>query len=250
MRHAFSLLARSGVLALALLLGACAPLPRHATVATRWVPSPNHNERNVAFVVLHYTASANFARALRTLTSRQSAVSAHYLIARDGEILQLVDERQRAWHAGDSRWGVTVDVNSASIGIELDNDGAQPFPQAQIDALLALLADIRSRHQVPAANFVGHADVAPTRKSDPGPLFPWATLAANGFGLWCSGPVAPAPQGFDPWLALRAIGYDTRAPAAALRAFRLHHNPVQAPEAPIEADAALIRCLTEAALDG
>jgi N-acetylmuramoyl-L-alanine amidase len=234
--------------ALALLLGACAPLPRHATIPTRWVPSPNHNERNVAFVVIHYTASATFARARRTLTSAQSEVSAHYLIDRDGEILQLVDERERAWHAGESRWGATVDVNSASIGIELDNDAAEPFPQAQIEALLQLLADIRARHRVRAANFLGHADVAPARKSDPGPLFPWATLAAYGFGLWCGGPVAPAPAGFDPWLGLRAIGYDVREPAAALRAFRMHYLPAQAPGAPIEDDAALIHCLAVAAL--
>ena len=237
-------------LSLVLMLAACAPLPQRATIPTRWVPSPNFNERSVAFVVIHYTASHSMARALRTLTSPSTEVSAHYLIGRDGSILQLVDERKRAWHAGDSRWGATVDVNSASIGIELDNDGREPFAAVQIDALLRLLADIRTRHQVPAANVIGHADVAPTRKSDPGPLFPWATLAAHGFGLWCDQPWPPAAPGFDAWLGLRAIGYDTRDPAAALRAFRLHHSPAEAPDAPIDDDAALIHCLAQASLDG
>ena len=242
--------AQASTLALALLLTACAPLPQRAGIPTRWLPSPNANERSVSFVVIHYTASDSAQRALRTLTSPASQVSAHYLVDRRGDIVQLVDERLRAWHAGASRWGATVDVNSASIGIELDNDGHEPFAATQIDALLRLLADIRKRHHVPAANVLGHSDVAPRRKVDPGPLFPWRTLAAHGFGLWCEPPIAPSPPGFDPLLGLRAIGYDTVGPDAAVAAFRLHFLPGMPMDAPLERDAALIHCLAEASLVG
>lgn len=235
---------------LAALLTACAAPPQHAGIPTRWLPSPNANERSVAFVVVHYTASGSAERALRTLTSPSSQVSAHYLIERDGEIVQLVDERLRAWHAGTSRWGATVDLNSASLGIELDNDGHEPFPAVQIDALLRLLADIHQRHHVPAANVLGHADVAPRRKVDPGPLFPWRTLALHGFGLWCEPPLTPAPDGFDPLLGLRAIGYDTVGPEAAVAAFRTHYLPGLPIDAPLQRDAALIHCLADASLVG
>ena len=233
---------------LAAWLAACAPLPERAGIPTRWVPSPNFNARSPAFVVVHYTSSVSAAHALRTLTNPVAEVSAHYLIRRDGTILQLVDERMRAWHAGESRWGATVDVNSASIGIELDNDGFEPYPAALIDALLALLADLRERHHVPAANVIGHSDVAPARKRDPGPLFPWRTLAAHGFGLWCEPPFPPARAGFDPLLGLRAIGYDTRDAEAAIGAFRLHFVPGLPADAPLERDSALIQCLVGAAL--
>ena len=235
---------------LATFLTACTAPPQRAGIPTRWLPSPNANERSVSFVVIHYTASGSAERALRTLTNPSSQVSAHYLIERNGDIVQLVDERLRAWHAGTSRWGTTVDVNSASLGIELDNDGHEPYAPAQIDALLRLLADIRKRHHVPAANVLGHADVAPRRKVDPGPLFPWRTLALKGFGLWCEPPLAPVPPNFDPLLGLRAIGYDTVAPEAAIAAFRTHFLPVAPIDAPLERDAALIHCLAETSLAG
>jgi N-acetylmuramoyl-L-alanine amidase len=233
----------------ACLLVACAPLPQRAGIPTRWQPSPNFNARSADFIVIHYTSSDSAAHALRTLTNPVTEVSAHYLIVRDGSIVQLVDERMRAWHAGESRWGPTVDVNSASIGIELDNNGFEPYPPAQIDALLRLLADLRERHHVPTANFLGHSDVAPARKVDPGPLFPWRTLAEHGFGLWCEPPWPPAPSGFDPLLGLRAIGYDTRQPEAAITAFRTRYRPQEPADAPLERDGDLIHCLLEASLE-
>src|SRR5947209_6601354 len=134
-------IARALAMPLLCALAACAPVPQRAGILTRWQPSPIFDERSVALVVIHYTADDDAAVALRTLTSPAAKVSAHYLVARDGEIVQLVDERARAWHAGASRWGSIVDVNSASIGIELDNDGRAPFPAPQIDALLRLLVD-------------------------------------------------------------------------------------------------------------
>lgn len=235
------------LLALLALLGGCA-LPQRAGIPTRWVPSPNFDARRIGFVVIHYTSNDSLAPALKTLTSRDARVSAHYLIARDGEILQLVDERARAWHAGDSRWGTLTDLNSVSIGIELDNDGVEPYPPALVDSLLRLLADLRQRHRIPSTNYVGHSDIAPLRKVDPGPLFPWRLLASQGFGLWCDAPEASPPLGYDPLLGLRTIGYDTREPAAAIVAFRTHFVPELPMEAPLERDSALIRCLADASV--
>jgi len=236
-------LAGAAALLVACLLAACTALPQGAAIPTQWQPSPNFDRRRPTLVVIHYTGSESAADALRTLTRASAAVSAHYLIVRDGSIIQLVDERARAWHAGESRWGASFDVNSDSIGVELDNDGRTPYPQAQIDALLSLLSDLRARYRLPAANFVGHADVAPRRKPDPGPLFPWQTLAAAGFGLWCEPPYPEPPPGFDLALALRAIGYDTRQFDSALAAFRLHHAPDEVAPEPTERDRALAYCL-------
>jgi N-acetylmuramoyl-L-alanine amidase len=244
----FERMIRAVSLALACAIAACAPLAQRAGIPTRWQPSPNFDERSVSFVVIHYTGAGSAADALRTLTSPAGQVSAHYLVQRDGSIVQLVDERARAWHAGESRWGPILDLNSASIGIEVDNDGREPYPQVQIDTLLRLLSDLRHRHRIPAANFLGHSDVAPTRKSDPGSLFPWRTLAASGFGLWCEPPYPPPPPGFDAMLGLRGIGYDTTEPAAAVAAFRTRYTPDARTDAPIERDGALIHCLIRLSL--
>jgi N-acetylmuramoyl-L-alanine amidase len=226
------------------MLAACAPPPQRAGIPTVWQPSPNFNERRPDYVVIHYTGADHAADALRILSSARPRVSAHYLVVRDGTIIQLVDERARAWHAGASRWGSSIDLNSSSIGIELDNNGREPYPQTQIDALLALLADLRQRYGLPAANFLGHSDVAPRRKVDPGPLFPWRTLALNGFGLWCEPPYPEPPPGFDASTGLRTLGYDTRQPEAAWVAFRLRYRPVDTAPAPDELDRTLVHCLT------
>ena len=207
------------VLALLALAG-CAPLPPQT--GYRWHPSPNFDQRRPNFVLIHVTTNGTVAQALATLTDPERRVSAHYLIGRDGAVLQLVDEGARAWHAGKSWWGGGTDLNSASIGIELDNTGFEPFPEPQIAALLVLLGELRDRHRIPPANFIGHGDVAPGRKIDPGPLFPWRRLAQQGYGLWCDAPPADAPPGFDPLQGLLAFGYDIARPEAAQRAFRLH----------------------------
>lgn len=188
------------------------------------VISPNFDQRRPNLVIIHHTSNDTIDRALRTLTTPERKVSAHYLIGRDGRIVQLVDENDRAWHAGKSWWGGFTDINSASLGIELDNNGNEPFPEAQINALLALLTDIRQRYAIPIANFIGHADVAPTRKDDPSVFFPWQRLAGNGFGLWCDAALDPAPPGFDLALALAALGYDPTTFEASLSAFRLHYT--------------------------
>ncbi len=211
------------ILLVALLTAACAPLPRTGGSTVLWHPSPNEDARRPNFVVIHDTGSDDARRALTTLTDPERQVSAHYLIARDGTVLQLVDESRRAWHAGVSAWGPLSDLNSASLGIELDNNGSEPYPPEQITALKALLGEIVPRHRIPPGNIVGHGDVAPGRKVDPSRLFPWKELAAAGFGQWCEpDPEAPLPP-LDGPLALRALGYETSNLTAAIAAFRRHH---------------------------
>ena len=212
------------VLLLAALAG-CASAPVRNPLA-EWRPSSNHNPRSAQLIVLHQTEMKSAGTALLTLRTRNAhgRVSAHYLIGSDGRLYQLVAEDARAWHAGASRWAGLQDLNSASIGIELDNDGESPFTDAQVATLLRLLEDVTTRLQIPPHLVVAHGDIAPTRKRDPGVLFPWQRLAEAGFGLWPRASRAAAPAGFDPWLALRLIGYDLRDPAAAVRAFHRHYR--------------------------
>lgn len=201
------------------------------------VPSPNYNERAapVSMVVLHYTEMKPLAEALGRLTSREAGVSAHYLISEAGEVIQLVSEDKRAWHAGKSCWRGIRDVNSASIGIELDHPGHAPenggyrgFAEAQIAALIPLLARIVKDHDVPRANVVGHSDVAPARKIDPGELFPWDGLAEYGL---CLAKPAKLDLG-DPFdndgafmLALERFGYDITDGPRAVAAFQRRWRP-------------------------
>ena len=214
---------RCVLLAVAMLLAACAHRPAHNPLA-EWVPSDNRDERRPVLVVLHFTDQDSAQESLDTLRSRNQGgrVSSHYLVGKDGRLYQLVADRDRAWHAGAGRWGAITDVNSASIGIEIDNDGRSPFPQVQIDSLIVLLGDLTKRLQIPPSQIIGHSDLAPTRKVDPGPLFPWKQLAEAGYGIWPDASVVAAPDGFDPWLALQALGYSVQDRAATLRAF--HHR--------------------------
>ncbi len=232
------------------LLSGCGAVRQGTTLTAQWQPSPNHDQRRPNFVILHHTGSRDAARALHTLSDPLRRVSAHYLVARDGTIHQLVDERARAWHAGASRWGRQDDMNSASLGIEVDNDGTEAYPEVQVASLLALLEDLSARHRIPAANYLGHGDVAPGRKSDPGIQFPWRRLAARGFGLWCQPPYAEAPTGFDTLLGLSALGYDLAQPSAALRAFRVHFRSLDSDAPATAEDAALIHCLLSPGMAG
>jgi N-acetylmuramoyl-L-alanine amidase len=217
--------ALGGVL-LALLLAGCAGAPPPRNPLATWVPSPNHEPRRPILIVLHATEQESVQRSLDTLRTRNRGgpVSAHYLIGRDGGLYQLVADDQRAWHAGAGRWGTITDINSASIGIELDNDGHAEFPPAQIDSLLRLLTDLCDRLRIPRTQIVAHGEVAPTRKSDPGTRFPWRQLAEAEFGTWPADDAPPAPAGFDPWTALRLIGYPIDDRAAAVRAFHRRYR--------------------------
>lgn len=238
-------LPRLMTLLLWLALASCAAPRVQTSLPATWHPSPNAEARRPNFVIIHHTTDDTADEALRTLTDPLRQVSAHYLIGRDGAFYQLVDERRRAWHAGASYWGGSTDMNSASIGIELDNNGNEPFPDAQIAALLALLDDLKRRYEIPAGNFLGHADVAPRRKADPSRWFPWKTLAEHGFGLWCDAPPPQVPSNLDPLLALQAIGYDVAEPSSAVAAFKLHFSPEESGKELSDQDLALLACLVE-----
>lgn len=228
---------------LILLLAACAPAPPRSDLPVQWRPSPNFEERRPNFVIIHATSNDTADQALRTLTDPQRRVSAHYLVAREGTIYHLVDERHRAWHAGESKWGADTDLNSASLGIELDNNGDEPFPDIQISALLKLLDSIAERYRIPAANYLGHGDVAPRRKVDPSRYFPWQTLASRGYGLWCDPPWPAPPVDMDATLALRAIGYDVSDAEAAVRAYKRRFMPDDTTMELTDRDRGMLYCL-------
>jgi N-acetylmuramoyl-L-alanine amidase len=197
-------------------------------------PSPNFNDRQlpVTMVVLHYTEMKPVETALDKLCDPESGVSAHYLISEEGEVTQMVAEEKRAWHSGVAFWRGHKDINSASIGIELDHPGHalgyREFAEAQIDALIPLLHSIIQRHDIPRTNVVAHSDVAPARKTDPGELFPWDRLAEYDLCL-------PKPRKlelgnpFDNdgafYLALERFGYDVTDGHKAIEAFQRRWRP-------------------------
>ena len=202
------------------MLSACTPLPIRTSLPVEVRPSPNFGERKPNFVILHHTTNDDADTALNTLTTSRSQVSAHYLIGRDGRIYYLVDERMRAWHAGDSYWGGSRDINSSSIGIELDNNGNEPFAEPQIATLIALLKDVLERHNIPPENVLAHGDIAPGRKVDPSRWFPWKRLADAGVSVWCDPPYEAVPVAVDDALLLTALGYDVSRLPMAVGAFK------------------------------
>ncbi len=238
----------------ALLLTACAAprrtpsLPPYTPLAVAERPSPNFGVRRPNFVIIHHTAGDSAENSLRTLTHPRSEVSSHYLIGRDGTLYYLVDELARAWHAGESYWGGTTDLNSASIGIELDNNGSEPFAEPMLATLLALLDDIKRRYRIPAANFLGHGDIMPGRKVDPSRFFPWQRLAERGFGVWCDAavvqlsPFSAAPVS-DEALLLAALGYDVTRLEATRSAFRRHFLASESASPLTDNERALLQCL-------
>ena len=196
-------------------------------------PSPNFNERRlpVSMIVLHYTGMRTAAEALARMRDPAAEVSAHYMIDEDGTIHRLVDEEKRAWHAGRAHWRGITDINSASVGIEIVNPGHEhgyrPFPEAQMASVIPLVAEIKTRHSITRGNVVGHSDVAPARKQDPGELFDWHALARLRLAL-----PRPTRNLVDPgWpdagfmLALERFGYDVADAPAAVTAFQRRFRP-------------------------
>lgn len=193
--------------------------------------SPNHGPRRDGLrpelVVLHYTQMISAEAAIARLCDPAAQVSAHYLIARDGRVIALVPEDRRAWHAGAGTWLGRGDVNSRSIGIELDNDGSSPFAAPMMRALEGLLREVMARHGIAPAGVIAHSDMAPARKIDPGPRFDWQRLARLGLALWpgAGDDRVPLAQ------SLERIGYPRVDPALRLAAFRLRFRPgVTGPE--------------------
>ncbi|WP_375382145.1 N-acetylmuramoyl-L-alanine amidase [uncultured Sphingomonas sp.] len=208
-------------------------IPADGSSAITDAPSPNHDARTapVSMIVLHYTGMESAGAALARLRDPEAKVSAHYLVDEDGAVVRLVDEDRRAWHAGRSHWRGITDVNSASVGIEIVNPGHEfgyrPFPDVQVEAVIRLVHAIKDRHAITRGNIVGHSDVAPARKRDPGELFPWSRLARLRLAL-----PRPTRSLMDPhWteagflLALERFGYDVTERMAAIMAFQRRFRP-------------------------
>ncbi|WP_343519339.1 N-acetylmuramoyl-L-alanine amidase [Sphingomonas sp.] len=200
-----------------------------------WIdaPSPNFDARAlpVSILVLHYTGMKTAEEAIARLRDPAAKVSSHWLVAEDGQIVRLVDESKRAWHAGKSRWRGVTDINSASVGIEIANPGHEfgyrPFPDEQIESVIRLTAAIKDRYHITRGNVVGHSDIAPARKQDPGELFPWGKLARLRLAL-----PRPTKNLMDPgWtdagflLALERFGYEVTDGLAATVAFQRRFRP-------------------------
>lgn len=206
--------------------------PGVADLPIRERPSPNWDARPpgtpIDTLILHYTGMPTAQAALDRLCDPAARVSSHYLVEEDGAVWRLVEERRRAWHAGVSCWRGHAALNDRSVGIEIVNPGHEwgyrPFPALQMAAVCELCLGILGRHPIPARNVVGHSDVAPDRKEDPGELFDWPGLAANGVGLW---PVSSLEGSVvdDVPAALRRIGYGDGDLATTLRAFQRHWQP-------------------------
>jgi N-acetylmuramoyl-L-alanine amidase len=199
------------------------------------IASPNYDERPagtpIDMLVLHYTGMTSAADALARLTEPTAGVSAHWLIDEDGAVVRLVPEAMRAWHAGVSFWRGATDINARSIGIELVNPGHEfgyrPFPEPQMAALVELASGIVARHPIPPRNVVGHSDVAPRRKMDPGELFDWRRLARAGIGLWPEESGECIMDQDAVRLVLSKIGYETEDLCATLKAFQRHFRPAR-----------------------
>jgi N-acetylmuramoyl-L-alanine amidase len=206
-------------------------------IVSNWVGTTNFNMRKPNFVIIHHTAQNSCDQTLKTFTLPRTQVSAHYVICKDGSIHHMLNDYLRAWHGGVSRWGSNTDINSSSIGIEIDNNGTDVFSDAQIASLLQLLQNLKKAYAIPVANFIGHSDIAPTRKVDPNVHFPWKRLADEGFGHWWSDTTGViVPQGFHHLQALRIIGYDIKDSSAAIKAFKRKYLQQEGPASLSEGD--------------
>ena len=200
-------------------------------------PSPNHDDRvsdaEIDMLILHYTGMRSGAEAIERLCDPAAKVSAHYVVEEDGRITRLVDEERRAWHAGVSYWRGETDINGLSIGIEIVNPGHEfgyrAFPDAQMASVTALCLDVMARHPIPAARVLGHSDVAPDRKQDPGELFDWQRLAARGIGLWPkTSSIDMRPDEELARTALTRIGYNPDIVLnTVITAFQRHFRPAR-----------------------
>jgi N-acetylmuramoyl-L-alanine amidase len=211
------------------------------------LPSPNFDERRAPpdMIILHYTGMQSGEAAIARLRDPEARVSSHYVVEEDGSLFRLVPEERRAWHAGKSFWKGERDCNAASIGVEIVNPGHEwgyrAFPDAQIETVIRLLDDMRTRWQVPDVRILGHSDVAPDRKEDPGELFPWRRLAEAGHGLWFDPEPAPGVDltigdtgtgVFILQAGLHRLGYEPlpsgtydEETATVIRAFQRHWRP-------------------------
>ena len=191
--------------------------------APQWVGTTNFDLRKPNFVIIHHTAQNSCEQTLKTFTLERTKVSAHYVICKDGTVHHMLNDYFRAWHGGIAKWGNNTDINSNSIGIEIDNNGFESFEPQQINSLLNLLAILKNKYKIPTSNFIGHADIAPTRKNDPNINFPWSLLAQQGYGIWYNPNMNYTLQNsISIPYALALIGYDVKDTTAAILAFKRH----------------------------
>lgn len=204
-----------------------APL-KDSIVSGDWVGTTNFNLRKPNFVIIHHTAQNSCEQTLKTFTTVKSQVSAHYVICKDGTIHHMLNDYLRAWQAGVSKWGNNTDINSSSIGIEIDNNGFEPFTDQQISSILTLLASVKKAYAIPTPNFIGHQDIAPGRKVDPNVYFPWKKLADSGFGIWWKDTTnVTVPTDFNSLQALRIVGYDIKDSAAVIQTFKRKYEQIE-----------------------
>ena len=203
-------------------------VPGNDSIVTgSWVGTTNFNLRKPDFVIIHHTAQNSCDQTLKTFTTVRTKVSAHYVICKDGTIHHMLNDYLRAWHGGIAKWGNNIDINSSSIGIEIDNDGFEPFTEQQIASLIKLLGALKKNYNIPTANFIGHADIAPTRKNDPNVNFPWKQLADSGYGYWWNDTTnVVVPEGFRPMDALRIVGYNVKDSAAVIQTFKRKYEQI------------------------
>jgi N-acetylmuramoyl-L-alanine amidase len=204
---------------------------------TWWAGTTNFSMRKPNYVIIHHTAQNSCDQTLQTFTLPRTQVSAHYVICKGGVVHQMLNDYLRAWHGGIAKWGNLTDINSSSIGIELDNNGTEPFDSLQIRSLLILLDTLEHRYSIPAANFIGHGDIAPGRKVDPSAYFPWQQLAEKGFGLWYADTTTVVvPETFNNLQGLRIVGYNVKDSSAAISAFKRHFIPADSTTGSILSD--------------
>jgi N-acetylmuramoyl-L-alanine amidase len=201
-----------------------------------WVGTTNFSLRKPDFVIIHHTAQNSCEQTLTTFTLPRTQVSAHYVVCRDGIVHHMLNDLLRAHHAGVGKWGSVSDMNSCSIGIEVDNNGNEPFTDAQMNSLLALLERLKKAYKIPQSNFIGHLDWAPGRKVDPSRYFAWKTLAEKGFGFWYDTTSVHVPDDFNSLQALRIIGYNIAKPEIAIQSFKIHFVPGDTTKIISEAD--------------
>ncbi|PQJ76421.1 N-acetylmuramoyl-L-alanine amidase [Polaribacter glomeratus] len=210
--------------------------------------SQNFNLRKPNLIVIHHTDQASCQETFKTFALKRTQVSSHYVICDNGNITQMLNDLLRGWHAGGGSWGKNTDINSASIGIELDNNGEESFSDSQINSLLLLLKNLTDKYKIPLQNIVGHADIAPGRKVDPSALFPWKKLAENGFGIWYDETkleTTEVPENFDSSKALKFIGYNITNLEGGIYSFKLHFNPTDVSSSLSEKDKKILFLLLE-----
>lgn len=193
--------------------------------ATDWVGTTNMSMRKPNYVIIHHTAQNSCEQTLKTFTLPRTQVSSHYVICRNGQVYHMLNDWLRSHHAGVGKWGSVTDMNSQSIGIEIDNNGNEPFTDEQMNSLVQLLGRLKRAFNIPQANVIGHADWAPGRKVDPSRHFSWKQLSDNGFGHWFDTTNVNVPADFNAMQALRIIGYDISKPQAAIQSYKIHWVP-------------------------